>query len=367
VYAAAVFFVWAAACAPPDGGPVPATPTPTLPPPAGGDSVDPALLEGPLPYRGVNLAGADFGVGADGSGLPGRFGIEYTYPDPAYVSGYESAAYFVRRQMTTFRLPFRWERLQPVRGADFDAAELARLETTVEGLLAKGAVVVLDPHNYARYGTAVVGGDVPISDFADLWRRLAVLFGGRPRVLFGLVNEPNTMPTEQWAEAAQTALLAIRGTGAGNLVLVPGNGWSGAFSWYSNWYGTPNAVAMLSVTDPGGNMAYEVHQYMDADGSGTGTCVSGTVGSERLRDFTAWLRLHGKKAFLGEFGGDGGATCQRALDDMLDHVEANDDVYLGWAYWAAGPWWGDYFSSLEPKGGVDAPQMGALVPHLGPR
>jgi endoglucanase len=366
VLAIAAFSFGTGACGTPDGGPSPGAPTPTMPPPSGGETVDPALLAGPLPYRGVNLAGADFGVGADGSGLPGRFGIEYTYPDPAYVPGYD-ATYFVRREMTTFRLPFRWERLQPARGADFDPAELARLQTTVDGLLARGAVVILDPHNYARYGTQLVGSEVPIADFADLWRRLAALFGGQPRVLFGLVNEPNTMPTEQWVEAAQAAIDAIRGAGASNLILVPGNGWSGAFSWYSNWYGTPNAAAMLAITDPGGNMAFEVHQYLDADGSGTGTCTSATVGSQRLRDFTDWLRLHGKKAFLGEFGGDGGDTCLRAIDDMLDHVEANDDVYLGWAYWAAGPWWGDYFSSLEPQNGVDAPQMTALVPHLGRR
>ena len=36
------------------------------------------------------------------------------------------------------------------------------------------------------------------------------------RVIFGLMNEPNTMATEQWGAAAQGAINAIRATGAAN-------------------------------------------------------------------------------------------------------------------------------------------------------
>jgi endoglucanase len=49
---------------------------------------------------------------------------------------------------------------------------------------------------------------------------------------------------------------------------------------------------------------------------------------------------------------------------MLDHIEANAGHYIGWTYWAAGPWWGDYFMSIEPVGRRDAPQMEVLAPHL---
>ena len=95
-------------------------------------------LTGALAYRGVNLCGAEFGVDAWGNGtLPGAFGTTYTYPDPSY--GYGKADYFISKGMTTFRLPFRWERLQPNRGQAFDAAEIARLRKTVNGLTAKGA------------------------------------------------------------------------------------------------------------------------------------------------------------------------------------------------------------------------------------
>jgi len=313
-----------------------------------------------LPYRGVNLAGAECG-----STFPGTHGTHYIYPDPAYTN-YTTLDYYLAKGMNTFRLPFRWERLQPTRGAAFNAAELSRLRTTVDRIVGKGGYVLLDPHNYARYGAGVIGGSVPNADFADFWSRLAQEFKNNPRIFFGLMNEPHSMRTEQWVTAANAAIQAIRATGATNLILVPGNAWSGAHSWSSSWYGTPNAVAMLSIQDPGNNMAFEVHQYLDGDSSGTSSsCVSATIGGQRMQNFTNWLRANGKRGFLGEFGGGRDSVCAAAIGDIVSHLEANADVYLGWTYWAGGPWWGDYFSTLEPLNGADRPQMDALEPHLG--
>lgn len=324
------------------------------------------LVAAPLIYRGANLAGAEFGVDPYGNGpLPGTFGVNYMYPDAAYATGYTSPDHFLSKGMTTFRLPFRWERLQPTRNAPLNAAELSRLTTTVSHLTAKGATVVLDPHNYARYGTAVIGSPaLPSADFADLWSRLAGAFKSNPRVLFGLMNEPHDMPTEQWASAANAAITAIRGTGATNLILVPGNGWTGAESWAQTWYGTPNASAMLTITDPGNNFAFDVHQYLDNSGGTDPVCVSATIGSQRMAGLTTWLRANGRKAFLGEFGAGSSATCLAGLDDMLKHVETNSDVYLGWTYWAGGPWWGTNWMAVEPVAGADVPQMTTLLPHL---
>jgi len=112
-------------------------------------------------------------------------------------------------------------------------------------------------------------------------------------------------------------------------------------------------------------VAFEVHVYLD-DGSGSSpTCQSPTIGAERMQAVTDWLRTHGKKGFLGEFGAASNATCLAGLTTLLNHLEANSTLYLGWTYWAAGPWWGDYFTSLDPSGGADKPQMATLAPHLG--
>ena len=306
---------------------------------------------------GVNLAGAEFGEGS----LPGNHGADYVYPTTGEVD------YFVGEGMNAFRVPFRWERLQRTLYGELHAEELSRLESFVAYATGAGATVILDPHNYARYDGDVVGSsELPNAALADFWSRLADRFGGDPRIVFGLMNEPHTMPTEQWLSAANAAIAAIRDTGADNLILVPGNAWSGAHSWSQSWYGTPNADVMTGVVDPMDNFAYEVHQYLDSTTSGTDpSCVSETIGVERVSGYTDWLRDQGARALLGEFAGGPNATCDAAVDGLLDHLEANDDVWLGWTWWAAGPWWGDYFFSLEPgSDGSDAPQMSVLAEHL---
>ncbi len=316
----------------------------------------------PTVYTGVNLAGADFGE----NNLPGVYNTHYTYPTRAEVD------YFTGKGMNTFRLPFRWERLQQSPNAQFDAAEQARIDEFVNYATGRGAFVILDPHNYARYYGNVIGqGAVPASRFADFWTRLANRYKTNSRVIFGLMNEPHDMPTELWRDAANTAIAAIRATGAANLILVPGNGYTGAHSWLQNWYGTPNGTVMLSITDPGNNFAFDVHQYLDGNFSGSSeTCTSQTVGAEKLVDFTRWLRQNNRRGFLGEFGGGRNNTCYAALDNMLDYVDANRDVWLGWTYWAAGPWWGEYIFTIEPTGCpsncTDRPQMTILREHLLP-
>lgn len=319
----------------------------------------PTQVTEPLPWRGISLSSAEWGEKLP---FPGVYGKDYVYPSVA------STAYYQAQGMNLMRIAFRWERLQPVLGGELDPTELGRLREFVDGTTARGLHVLLDPHNYAAYKDVHIGKpEVPFAAFADFWRRLALVFKDNPRVQFGLVNEPRNMPTETWAQAAQAAIDAIRATGATNLITVPGNGYTGAWSWFeSTWYGTPNAQVMGRVRDPLDHMVYEVHQYFDKDGSGTSTdCVSPEIGAERLRRFTAWLREHKRRALLGELGGGANAVCEQAVVGALKHLQANADVWTGWLWWAGGPTWGDYFLSLEPTAdGRDKPQMRWLAPFL---
>ena len=305
--------------------------------------------------RGVNLAGADFGETA----LPGVFDQDYTYPTTDEVD------YFVGKGMNVFRIPFRWERLQQSLGAELDVDEEARLRNIVEYATERGAAVILDPHNYARYHGSLIGQGPSVGDFAEFWTRLATLYRANRRVIFGLMNEPYEIRAEAWLAAANAAIAAIRATGATNLILVPGTNWSGAGSWSSDWgYGT-NADTMQAVVDPADRFMFEVHQYFDSDSSGTSsTCVSATPGSELLAGFTDWLRYHRYRGVLGEFGVGNDETCLTALRDVLAHMDENGDVWHGWTYWAAGPWWGDYRFSIEPEGCADKPQMTVLLDYL---
>ncbi|MDB4937615.1 MAG: hypothetical protein JWP87_4587 [Labilithrix sp.] len=309
-----------------------------------------------MPFRGVNLAAAEFG-----SALPGIDGADYGFPTNAEVD------YFIGKGMNTFRIGFKWERIQPSAYAEFVPAYAAKLESIVAYATTHGATVILNPHNFARYygipvGSATVGNGV----FADLWKRLALQFGANSHVMFNLVNEPNTMATEQWVGAANAAISAIRTAKAPNTIIVPGNAWTGAHSWNDSYYGTPNAVAMLDIADPNDNVLFEVHQYLDQTSGGVApNCMSTTIGSERLAPFVQWLRAHGKKGFVGELAGGDNATCDAAVKDMLDYMMGASDVLVGWTYWAAGPRWNpDYIFSVEPKNGVDRPQLTRLQPYL---
>ncbi|MBO9663890.1 glycoside hydrolase family 5 protein [Dokdonella sp.] len=308
-------------------------------------------------YGGVNLSGAEFG-----EALPGEPSVDYTWPTNAEID------YFRSRGMNIVRIQFLWERLQPAMYGDFEADYLAPLDGLVAHATAAGVRVILNPQNFARYYGDVIGSAaVPNDAFADFWSRLADRYAGNDRVVFGLMNEPNSMPTEQWVDAANAAIAAIRATGATQLILVPGNAWTGAWSWNDEWYGTPNGTAMLSIVDDGPH-AFEVHQYFDADRGGEQpTCEAGT-GEAQLLAMTAWLRANGVRGFLAETAGGNSAACRSAIESALSHLRTYADVWLGWAWWAAGPDWQDYPFSLEPTGNltVDAPQMSWLLPYMPP-
>jgi endoglucanase len=344
----------------------------------------PSLLQAKLTYTGVNLAGAEFGVWDGNVKLPGVYNSDYIYPNSAEVD------YYMSKGMNTFRLPFRWERLQQAQFADFDTDELNRMDTFVNYATGQGAYVIIDPHNFHRYypdpnnhqksTQGLIGTDVPDTAFADLWGRIASHYKGNSRVIFGLMNEPNTMSTAQLVVSQNAAIVAIRNAGADNLILVSGNQWSGAWAWSETWYNGANSEHMLNIVDSGENFAFEVHQYMDDDYSGGSDGITNNdvmVGVTRLTNFTNWLKTHNRKGFLGEFAvanstiGDGTEQVgDEVIDNMLGYMEENSDVWIGWTWWAAGPWWGEYLFTLEPANigqtnqGPDRAAMAVLQDHV---
>ncbi len=308
----------------------------------------------PLPYTGVNLSGAEFGPYKRGT--PRRYGYDYGYPSENEIN------YFASKGMNVFRIPFRWETLQPELKGGLDTNELARLREVTDAITKKGYVAVLDPHNYARYDGKIIGsGEITSADFADFWAKLATVYKGNDRVWLGLMNEPHDMPSAQWLDAANAAIASIRRTGAKNRILVPGNHWTGAHSWAKS----DNAQTMLQIKDPANRFLFDVHQYLDNDSSGRKeTVVSPTIGEERLTSFVAWCRANKKRAFLGEFGVASSKEAREAVDTMLHAMERNRDVWAGFTWWAAGPRWGEYMFTIEPKNLTDRPQMQTLRPHL---
>ena len=326
----------------------------------GVDAFSTTACHATIRFTGVNLAGAEFGEGL----LPGTFGTNYTYPTTAEIN------YFVVKGMNTFRLPFRWERLQRSQLATLHGlgagptGELDRIDTFVNTATGQGADVILEPHNFARYFPSGSGGnqtstngrlgnDVPDSAFADFWGKVADHYKGNERVIFNLMNEPTALDSDDWVSAANAAIVAIRATGAKNLIQVPGTRWTGAWSINNSGgfengisLGRSNADALLDIVDPGDNFAVEVHQYMDFNGSGQNESIDNNnpmTGVNRVTAFTNWLRTNNLKGFLGEFAVPnsliGAGVGDETIQNLLNFLEANDDVWTGWAWWAAGPWW----------------------------
>ncbi|WP_204165379.1 glycoside hydrolase family 5 protein [Methylobacterium sp. 17Sr1-1] len=304
----------------------------------------------PTCLRGVNISGAEFGT------VPGRYGFDYLYPSAPTIGRFAGLG------MTTMRLPVRWERLQPALRQPLDPEELARLEAAVSAATQGGMRTVIDLHNYAYYGKARIGTEMVTPEaFADVWRRLARHFRGDASVVFGLMNEPHDIPADRWLTAANAAIAAIRETGAKQLVLVPGSGWTGAHSWTADLPTGNNAAIMLGTVDPGDNFAYEVHQYLDADYSGThAECSRGADALQAVERLTGWLAQNGRRAFLGEIGAPGNRGCADRLGAILRHLNANPQAWIGWTVWAAGDLWApDYPLRLDPAGAT-APVVAAI-------
>lgn len=304
-------------------------------------------------FYGVNLAGAEFGE----NNVPGTYNVHYTYPSV------NSLDYYKNKGLRLVRLPFLWERLQPVMDEPFDANELARMDAFIAGAKSKGVYVIPDMHNYGRRnvgGTRYIisSAQVPVSSYVDFWERFAQHYKNDTAIwAYGLMNEPHDM-SGTWIGTVQTVINAIRAIDTEHRLLVPGDHWSSAHTWASSNDG------MKNITDPADNMLFEAHQYFDYSNQGiyvNSYDADGTypeIGADRVQVFIDWLTTNNKKGFLGEYGVPGNdPRWNTVLENFLRRLQAN---CIGGTYWAGGPWWGSYPLSVEPSGSTDKPQMSVL-------
>ena len=153
---------------------------------------------------------------------------------------------------------------------------MRRLRAVIGRARAADLEVVLDMHNYGAYYLSngsegvrrpIGSPRVSLSDFAEVWRRIARAFGDVEGVVgYALMAEPYDLPGRSparlWEKASQKALDAIRGTGDDTLVSVAGYAWSSLSSW-------PRVHPDGWIEDPADNFLYEAHHYWDRDHSGS--------------------------------------------------------------------------------------------------
>jgi endoglucanase len=237
------------------------------------------------------------------------------------------------------------ERLTPNKldGA-FDPLYLGNLTQQINHITSKGKYAMVQPHNYGRfYGNIITD----TTGFKTWWTNVAAQYKDNELVVFDTNNEFHDMDQQLVFDLNQAAIDGIRAGGATKQYITPeGNSWTGAWTWISSG----NGASMVNLKDPENKLVYQMHQYLDSDGSGTSaTCVSATIFSERLAAATKWLKDNKKVGVIGEFAGGNNAQCISALKDGLNYMQKNGDVWMGAIWWAAGPWWGDYIYNMEPS------------------
>lgn len=185
--------------------------------------------------------------------------------------------------------------------------------------------------------------------YTALLTSLAWKYRNDPQIAFGLMNEPHDLDVQTWASTVQLAVTAIRAAGArSNPILLPGSTFAsaGAFRYESGPY-------LLGIRNPDGStrgLVFEVHQYNDADFTGTHVdCVTDNI-VRVWQPLAQWLRQNDRQALITETGGGArDPTCLRFTCQQMDFINQNADVYRGVTTWAAGGWWSDYELNEEPS------------------
>lgn len=288
---------------------------------------------------GVNIAGADF-------------------QNPQYAgSGYSGYAYYHNKGLTLIRLPFTWEKMQPTLNGPL-GGDINKLTDMITAAQRAGELVFIEPHNYARYNkTPLTPADSPA--FANFWKQLAGKYSTGFPGLWGyeLMNEPHDLAggCSTWQTLAQAAVTAIRQSDTTHYILLPGYAWQAAKDW------TSQSGCLSSIHDPVNKMFYSAHEYFDSDNSGTHSspCPDPQLGVQRLQPFLSFLSQNNAKGLLTEYGSPVTSCWLTTLDNFMTALNTNSNI-IGGTYWSGGPFWGNYFMSVEPSGGQDKPQMSIL-------
>jgi endoglucanase len=314
---------------------------------------------------GVAIAGGEFGTDSAtfSNRQPGTLGRDYLYPSETTINA------LADRGIRRFRIPMRWERLQPDLNEPLSYRELRCIDVLLKCIAKRKGQAILDLHNYGRYQLHTasgprsiriderINGTTPVTSvqFAGFWSELATRYAGHPGLQgYGLMNEPHTMGDSNWKQISQKAVTQIRKIDSTSWIFVAGNDWSSA-----ERFETANGADDW-IRDPSSRTAYEAHCYFDSDGSGK---YSKSFDQEirldpellsrpvlRLASFARWCERNQVQGFLGEFGVP---VTDPRWNQLLQRflVELRQRELPG-CMWAAGDWWGDYPLSVQPKGKV---------------
>ncbi len=306
--------------------------------------------------RGINLGGmleapreGDWGVHAD----------------PAYLD-------LAAKHFQHVRVPVRWSNhAAATADATLDETFARRVDGVVDGLLTRGAYVILNVHHYNQLmGNRLhrhefeVDAAVVETRFLNIWRQLADRYKDRPhRLVFELLNEPSgRLDGEPWNKLAAQALERVRQTNPQRTVMI-GPGY---------WNNVRELPRLRLPQDR--NLVMSFHSYEPDNFTHQGVtwrarpmptgirCCDDRQLQQMRRVFDtaiAWNRTHGIPVHLGEFGAyREGDMSSRVIWARHMRQEA-ERRGIPWAWWELA---GDFSGLWSPQAsGWVEPLRGVLV------
>ena len=356
----------------------------------------PAIDDPSIVWRGFNWSSAEFGESSIAQSSD-AYGSTYTYGHD-HQEGPAWTGYLASNGLHLARLSFRWERLQPVPGGDFDPAESARMRAELDMLHDAGAVALPYSHDYFHrqmtdglYPIMPDGqGEIQVWHWVDFWQRFVDEFGDHPALLgIGLSNEPtNNRPGSvdasqpsygTYKHAVDVLIDTLRASGFDRVINVPLWGYSTAY------YAFERSPELWDAARGHDNIWFEAHQYFDSDMSGgvydqkfddqrpaetgqRGAYVD--LGVDRIQPFIDWIqaaRADGVDAdgYVGEYGVPGWPGTDPRWIELLDRfMNRLDEVGFHGTAWRAGVWWTEDPLWVGPyNGGGETSQLATLIAH----
>jgi hypothetical protein len=232
-----------------------------------------------------------------------------------------------------------------------------------DGLLAKGATVMFDRHDYKWPSVA---------DQVAFWTSFGAKYKTNTKVIFDLMNEPRgfddpvvTNDWTQWAADTKAIIAGLRAAGFQNTIAVEWPGSSAAFRFDKNEPAYKACESAACAVDRQGglgdsNVIFSAHQYWDHGSSGSSPNCDPYFFLDTIRAAAA---KRGWKLELGE-GAFGSYlkvrdTCQPLLNQAIPEIRDHPDTWFGVTWWGGGREWKEsYIFKIEPTKGTRA-----LVPH----
>ncbi|MDQ6914799.1 MAG: glycoside hydrolase family 5 protein, partial [Actinomycetota bacterium] len=233
----------------------------------------------------------------------------------------------------------------------------------------RGMAVILDMHDYFKYGShgvpmcepgcrTIGSPGAPVSAYAAIWRTLAHRYARYPNVQWSLNTEPFDVDNTVLVPAYQAAIDAIRGvTRRGSVIVDPGE-WASVEDFQAAEPG------LLALHDPAGHLLFDEHAYFDDDHGGDYRRTYRSYAASwagrgpafdrihapplrQLEPFLEWLRRNRRRGIVGEIGVPANERRDGARDSRARWIAVLSRAYADLArrreiaavvYWAGGLW-----------------------------